>query len=260
MIAILIALLLSATPAERLAQIRRNFPLQPKAVAVAALERLVADAPDDPASAHASLWLGGIALQEGDLDGARRDFERADRFPNEIHRLALRGQGDVAYRQRRYSDARRLYQAALVGAPPTLAAELTQKVALSIRARARELAAFVSLFVLLVVLLWFGWRIRRPGASLRLPLEALYVAPVYALLILACVGRDPPILYALELGAAGSLAIIFASGLAQRRSPARPWLHALAIVLANLALFYLVVYAAGIMDTLLVTVRMALAG
>lgn len=247
----------ASSPVERLAQIRRAFPTRAKAVSVAALERLAHEAPHDPAGGRAMLWLGDLSLQEGELARAGDFYRGAEPFSGELHRLALRGEGDVAMRAHHYIDARNRYRAALAGAPPILTAELTQKVALAIRLRRRELGALFSLGLYVLVLGWFAWRIRRPGTSLRPPLDALYVVPVYALLILGCLHRDPAVLRALELGALGSLVLIFASGLATRRSPARPLFHATALVCANLALFYVVVWHAGIIDLILTTLQMA---
>jgi hypothetical protein len=247
----------SSSPAARLQEIRRAFPTRAKAISVAALEQLAHDAPHDQAGGRAMLWLGDLSLQEGRLDRAREFYRGAEPFSDELHRLALRGEGDVAMREHHYIDAREHYAAALTGAPPILAAELTQKVALAIRLHRRALAALFSLGLYVLVLGWFAWRIRRPGESLRPPLDALYVLPVYALLIVGCLHRDPQVLRALELGALGSLALIFASGLAARRAPTRPLLHALALIAANLALFYFVVWRAGIIDLILTTLQMA---
>ena len=92
---------------------------------------------------------------------------------------------------------------------------------------------------------------------LGLPTEALYVVPVYALLIAGCVGRDPAVLHALWLCAIWSLALIAAAGLAaRRRLPAGGGrvAHALILVAANGALFYAVLNHAAILDSLFFTV------
>jgi hypothetical protein len=110
----------------------------------------------------------------------------------------------------------------------------------------------------LAALAWFLARSRfwRPP-SLPLPTEALYVAPVYALLVLGCVGRDAAVLHALWLCALWSTALILAAGLALRRAPpaGRGSLgHAGLLAAANLALFYACCNRAAILDSLFFTV------
>ena len=92
---------------------------------------------------------------------------------------------------------------------------------------------------------------------LGLPTEALYVVPVYALLIAGCWRRDPAVLHALWLLACWSLALIAAAGLAARRRPpvGRGQLgHATLLIAANVALFYAVLNRAGVLDSLFMTV------
>ena len=96
---------------------------------------------------------------------------------------------------------------------------------------------------------------RRP--PLGWPTEALYVVPVYALLVAGCVGRDAAVLHALWLCAIWSLALIAAAGLAARRHPPAGTdrvAHALILVAANGALFYAVLNHAAILDSLFFTV------
>ncbi len=171
-----------------------------------------------------------------------------------MQRLSLRGRGDVAIAEERFLDARRLYGQALPGAPPILQMELEQKYAAALRLFRRAVAAWLAWALVAVVLAWFAVRIRRGRGPLRPPLELVYVAPVYALLIVGCLGRDPSVLRALILCALGSMIVIAASGIAARRAPDRPLLHATLLALANLALFYAILYRANLLDTLLTTI------
>ncbi|HZS41624.1 MAG TPA: hypothetical protein VFF06_32565 [Polyangia bacterium] len=241
--------------AARLAELRAEFPHRDKAESIAALERLAADAPRAEAGGRALLWLGDLARQGGEPERALAFFDRAYAFGGEVHQLAARGKGDSAMAARHYDEARRYYQEALAGASPVLAAELTQKREMAIRLAERRVIAALAWALFAGVVAWFVWRGRLwRGGDLRPPVEALYVLPIYALLIVGCLGRDPGVLHALVLCAPCSTLVIAASGLAARRRPGARWLHAALLVAANLALFYGAVHHAGLLDTLLMTV------
>ena len=108
--------------------------------------------------------------------------------------------------------------------------------------------------VVVASLCFFGLRMRGHARSLRLPAEVLYALPVYALLIAGALGRDAQVVRALVLGSAGSLVLIAASGIANARTePVRGrWLilHATVLLAANLALFYVVLYRAELLDNI----------
>jgi hypothetical protein len=118
-----------------------------------------------------------------------------------------------------------------------------------------EWAAWAFVGALMAYLLARARPWRRPWPGL--PTEALYVVPVYGLLVAGCVGRDAAVLHALWLCALWSTALILGAGLAARRVPPSPrgrWLLAVAVAVANVALFYAVCNRAGILDSLFFTV------
>jgi hypothetical protein len=257
---LLLFLLLDETAAEReLARIRAEFTVRGKSESVAALERLARAAPSTEAGGQAAVWCGEMSQLGGDLDGAAIWFAhaRANAPPGgEAHRLALRGEGDVLLARRHWLDARARYEAAANGAGGVLAEELAQKRALATRLLHRGAVEYAAWALVAFIGLAFVVRAARGRGPWRPPLELLYVLPVYALFLAGAIGRDPQVLRALAVCALGSLALIAASGLAARRAPPPPWLHALALVAANLALFYAVLNRTGLVDTLIFTVQM----
>ncbi|HEY2743635.1 MAG TPA: hypothetical protein VGL86_03395 [Polyangia bacterium] len=232
---------------------------KPKAVSMAALARLADDAPDTPAAAQALDWLGDLRRGNRDWRGAEAAYARAYRSADpEGHRLAARGLGDLSAGRGDFTRSEALYREARVGAAGVLALELDQKIKNAHKARWRAVAQWASWAFVLATLAFFlarsrFWAAPWPGW----PTEASYVAPMYALLILGCVGRDPGVLHALWLCALWSIALIAAAGLAARRRPpvggARV-AHVALLLAANGALFYAVMVRARILDQFFYTV------
>ena len=139
-----------------------------------------------------------------------------------------------------------------------LALELDQKIAYARKQHRRALGEWASWALVAAALAYFLARSRfwqRP--RLRLPTEALYVTPLYALLVIGGVGRDAAVLHALWLCALWSFALIAAAGLAAHRRPpggTGRLAHAGLLAAANGALFYAVLNRAGILDSLFLTV------
>jgi hypothetical protein len=139
-----------------------------------------------------------------------------------------------------------------------LALELDQKLANAKKLHRRALGEWAAWALVGGALAYFlalarPWRRPWPGV----PTEALYVAPLYALIVIGCLGRDPAVLHALWLCAFWSFALILAAGLAARRRPpaaAGRLTHAGLLAAANFALFYAVLNRAGILDSLFMTV------
>jgi hypothetical protein len=259
LIAALPMLLDSATASARLAELRRDFVARPKAQSMAALAALADEAPDTPAAARALDWLGDLKRGDGDRAGAEAAYARAYRsHDDEGHRLAARGLADLALDSGHFVRAEALYRDARAGATGVLAIELDQKIAFSRKSHRRALAewacwAFVAFALAFFIVRSRVWQPPRLGV----PIESVYAAPLYALLILGCVGRDPLVLHALWLCAAWSLALLTTAGLAWRRqSPVgnARLAHAALLTLANVALFYAVLNHAAILDSLFFTV------
>lgn len=247
------------TAAARLAELRKEFIGRPKAQSMAALEALANEAPDTAAAARALDWLGDLRRADGDHAGAQAAYARAYRSHDpDGHRLAARGLGDLAVENGHFTRGEALYREARAGAAGVLALELDQKIANARKSHRRAIAEFACWAFIAAVLAYFLARSRfwqRP--RLGPPTEALYVVPVYALLIAGCVGRDPAVLHALWLCALWSLALIATAGLAARRHPPRATTrlaHTLLLVAANAALFYAVLNHAAILDSLFFTV------
>jgi hypothetical protein len=249
---ILVVLAMAATPEARLAEIRQHF-------SVAALEELARASPSTEAGGEAAAWRGALALQARELDVAARWFTQAAASAGEGRRQGERGLGDVAMAEHRYGDARARFQAASVGASGVLAAELEQKVALAARFGLRQHLEWAAWLLVCAALAYFVARAWRGSGPLRPPLEAVYVLPLYLLLILGALGREPAVVHALILGAVISSLFVFAAGLAGRRAPPSGrlrWLHAGLVVVANLALFYAVLNRTGLVDSLVMTAQM----
>lgn len=250
----LLLFLLLSNADQRLAEIRAHFSLP-------ALEQLAQDAAGTEAGGQAAAWRGAVAKQNGDLDAAARWFQLAETAPvgGEARRQAARGFGDLDVAARRYGDALRRFQEAAAGANPILAEELAQKRALAQRLLLRQRCEWLAWIFLAAVLAYFVARARRGEGRLRLPTEAVYVVPVYALLLVGAAGRDPLVLRALAAGALLSVLLILTAGVASRRAPPGArlfWLQATLLVLANLALFFAVLNRIGLVDTLITTAQM----
>jgi hypothetical protein len=247
------------TAAARLAELRANFTSRPKQESMAQLARLADEAPDSAAAARGLDWLADLRRGEKDLAGAADAYRRAyAAHDEEAHRLAARGLGDLAIDDGRFVRAGALYREARAGAEGVLAAELELKIALAKKLHQRAMIEWAAWLVVAGALAWFlarsrFWQRPRP----ELPTEALYVVPVYVLLIGGCVGRDPAVLHALWLCALWSTALIFGAGWAARRRPpvgASRVGHVALLAAANLALFYACCNRAAILDSLFFTV------
>lgn len=262
MLALLIAtlplLLDEAGATARLAELRRDFVARPKAQSMAQLAALADEAPNTGAAARALDWLGDLRRGEGDRAGAEAAYARAYRSRDpEGHRLAARGLGDLTVERGQFVRGEALYREARAGAAGVLAIELDQKIANAQKSHRRALGEWACWAFVAAALAFFVARGRAWQRPLLVPTEALYVAPVYALLVAGCLGRDPPVLHALWLCALWSLALIAAAGLSARRAPpvgGAKLAHAALLVAANGALFYAVVNHAGILDSLFYTV------
>jgi hypothetical protein len=259
-IAVLLLLLGEPDAAARLAEIRGQFAARPQAESEAALEVLAQAAAATEAGGEAAAWRGALARHDGDYAGAARWFAATQAAPpgGAARRLGERGLGDLDLLQHRYTDAQRHYAAAARGADGALGAELTQMRALAERLQRRlrlEWVAWIFLVLVLGHLVARAWRGRGP---LELPVEAIYVAPVYALLVIGCLGRESNVLEAMTLAGVASLVLIATAGVAASRSPPEPrlrWLQVALLVGANVALFYAILNRLGLVETLLETVQ-----
>jgi hypothetical protein len=258
LIATLPLLLDEAGASARLAELRRDFVGRPKAQSMAALSALADEAPDTVAAARGLDWLADLRRGEGDRAGAEAAYARAYRSRDpEAHRLAARGLGDLAVERGAFVRGEGLYREARSSATGVLAFELDQKIANAKKSHRRALAEWGAWAFVAAALAFFLARARVWRRPLAIPTEALYVAPVYALLVAGCLGRDPAVLHALWLCAIWSLALIAAAGLSSRRATpvgVARIAHVALLLAANGALFYAVLNHAAILDSLFFTV------
>jgi hypothetical protein len=247
--------------AARLAELRIHFVRRPKAESVQALQELVNEAPDTVAAARACNWLGDLWRSDHDDALAAGFYRRAyGSHDRSAHVLAARGLADLALSDRRYRPAYELYREARSQADgEILAAELDQKIVLARRQYRRSLWEYVAWSFVIGTIVWFVTKSRFWRTTpLEPPVELIYAAPMYALLIAACLGRDPQVLHALWLAAVWSLALITASGLAARRAPPAKGLRVLAptalLATSTFALFFAACNRSGIIDSLFFTI------
>jgi hypothetical protein len=249
-----------AAATARLADVQATFTRHAKSQSMQSLAQLADAAPQTTAGARAAEWLGDLSRSEHDDAQAARYYACAfaGRDPR-ARTLAARGLGNIALDRGHYAEAIRDYSVARAGASsPQLVVELDLRLALARRLHWRALAEWTCwLFVFATVLSLLAqsrfWRTPRPA----IPLELLYIAPVYVLLIGACIGRDPKVLCALWLIAGWSALLVGSAGLAAARVAIvgrHRLVRALWLATATVALFYAATNRAGVIDSMVFTV------
>lgn len=236
-------------------RIRDQFGHEARPQSVAALAALTARHPASPAAGRALLWMGDLAARDHVYDDAERHYSEARRrFPvGEMGALALRGLGDTALARGRFTEAIPLYEAALVGAPRVLAIELQQKRAIAFESRRRFGFEIIAWLLFCGAILYFARRLLQPGVALHWPTEVKFMAPLYLLLVVACWGRDEGVRHALYWLALGSLGLVTLAFLPAVRR--RLTVDGALLTLGNLALFYIAIRRAGIVDVLWTTLK-----
>ena len=262
LVAIALPLLPSEPPAEReariaLAEVRVHFTDRKRESSEAALEAIAARWPDSRAGLAARLWQGDLLLSEHRDEAAEEAYRAAERGARDpfTRALALRGLGTTALDRHDWSEAEaRLLRAALVATPP-LSIEIDEKLGIARRERARLFLETLCFATVLLVALGFAFRLRRSD-RIALPATTKILAPIYALLLAVAWGRDAGVSHALAYISSGSLALVTLAF-----APARPLsrraalLAAAALTIANVALIYIALRRAGILDVLWETLR-----
>jgi hypothetical protein len=245
-----------ADDAGEYSRIEHDFGIVPRAETLAALDRFAREHAGTSLGARALVWRGQLALIDKDVAGAERRFRAAlaRGAPEDQARFAHRGLGDVSVLQGRYDQAEREYGAALDGADVVLRSELEGKREMVGKLRFHRRAGFAALAGVLLVALLFGARAARGVGPLRVPLEAIFTLPIFAVILGGARRADRRMLAPLAICAVGALVLITASGLASERAPSRSRaalaLHVALLVAAFAALFYASAALGNILDLL----------
>jgi hypothetical protein len=219
-----------------------------------------------PGAPAAALWL---AQWEPRCEDARPRFEAiVARWPRSAEApSALRGAATCALAAHAWADAGAL-AAQLPDGDPAMRDVRRDLQRAAARGRLRDRLSAAAWFVLAAVLAGLGAGLARATrgrswrARLRPPIEAVYAAPVVAAVIATAVIAQPLIAPAVALVSGGGYVLAWLSGaaLAARRAAghatrARSLAHAAACTVAVLALAYLAITRAGLVDPLLDTLR-----
>ncbi len=247
----------SSVAAAELERIKRGLAEEPGERWPAQAEALVDRWPNTEAGGRALIWLGELAYQANQFDLAGERFARAARLfaDGELAALAARGRGDIAFQQGHWQRAIDAYQAGLRARPPLLLRqELRQKIDAATREKRRLSVEWAAWLFLLVFVLRFARDLFR--VRLELPVETRLLLPVYALMVGIAWSRDPNVRMALLYLALGSLALVsIAFGAPKAANRSRAALDALLLSVANLAVGYIALRRAGIVDMLVETLK-----
>ena len=247
----------SSVAAGELERIKRGLVEEPSGEWPAQAEALVDRWPTTEAAGRALVWLGELAYQANQFDLARERFSQVEkRFPKgEVASLAARGLGDVAFKQGHWREAIRAYEAGLAADPPPLLSdELRQKRQSASREQTRLELEWAAWLALVLFVLWFGPALMT--IKPELPVETRMLLPVYAILIGVAWPRDPNVRMAILYLALGSLAIVsIAFGAWKATSRSRIVLNGVMLLVANLAVGYIALRRAGIVDMLFETFK-----
>jgi hypothetical protein len=256
-----------AVRAKRLAELIANADVKPPAAVVAEATALANE--PWPGAVDAQLFLAELLRRTGRHAEAQRAYARVvETWPeSEQATIAIRGGAGNAIEARDWPLAIRLANALPIADPAdaVLRDDLLAAVARG-KFRARLYgAAWIALIVgaafLLLSLVEAIVRARR-APSLRPPIEVLFLAPFGGLLVGIAYAQDMPVAPSVAVLTAGTLGMTWLSGAALdlarstgRAVRARAFLHAFAAAMAALALGYISLVRAGLLDVIAETVR-----
>jgi hypothetical protein len=246
-----------------------SFPERGRAGAVADAEALLAREPAFNQAGEIRLWIAQQRVQLGQGRQARALLVTLAGTTDELGLRARRALADLDVDLARYADARAGYQALYQhAATPTARTSLDEAMARLERAQAKDTGAVLAWCLLgLMLAVALGFLARRAGgarALLRLlarpPLEALYVAPVAALFVIAGLTENELYGMATVWLAVAMIAVAYLVGTALRApGPARSAVATLAWgvggMLAMLLAGYVIVFHLELLDTLVHTVQ-----
>lgn len=270
----------------RFTDIVQHFSERGERASIALATALLAEHPEWPGRARALLWLAQVHQRAGRheqalafyLDSAAAAAAAAASASAAARSDALddlfdayRGAGDMAAHLGRFDEAERIYRRMPVTHDPARVRSLDDALVNLGRARLRA-HLYVSSFVV-IVLVCLGMVISlRAGAgswrdavrALRAPpMEAVYMAPVAAILTAAAYTGHESIGPAVTMVSAGGLILTWLSGTAlaagepRGRWPGRSRVlaHAAAMVVAVVALCYIALHRNRLIDMIIDTVR-----
>ncbi len=227
----------------------------PRAQTIDALTRLIGQYPDAPSTAHATLWLGTLLLEDGQFQaGLARLHEVETRWPkSEWATRAFIAEGDALVDDGDLDAAERAF-ANLTG---DSRADAMVRVGRARRARHTEWAAWG------VLALGAGLALVVGRGRLRPPIEVWYLLPIAILLSAAALAsQDAPIGRAVAIVAGGGLGVAWLSGAALdaarlrgRVTLALALVHAALAAAAVAAVCYIAVNREHLVDTVVETLR-----
>ncbi len=246
------------SPAEsaqtRLDALRTEFALRGTDEAERELLAIAREASETPAAGDALVWLGNLAEQDGALSQASRWYAEAVHYPGMTHCLALRGMGDVALAGGKLDEAHHRFEDVLRACPTNLHGEARQKLAAVARGRGHRALTLLFGAILCATVGLLGWRLARLEVRPRFPRELTFVLPIFALFLLAGLGRGRQLMLALGQIAIGASLLIAASGIAAaqpRRSRFQLLLQTSLVGISNLGIVYLALLHSALLDPLL---------
>jgi TolA-binding protein len=248
-----------------------NFSTRPPAESIARMERLLAAHPDFALADRALYWLAGtLAAQHRDADALARWDELTRRFPSsEWTGRGQKARGDFLLARGHPYAARAVFEA--LRAHPTdalaraAADEGLRNVHTALTRLAEALVAGAYLLAFVVAHVW--WLVRRKRLA-RVPIEALYYAPVALVFVLAAATENRAIAWATFAIAAGGGVVVWLSGAAsaarerERESEGagamrgrERFARAAAAAVAVAAVMLLAVHATGLTDLVIETIQ-----
>jgi len=250
--------------------LRERSSGRPDAAVVRDAEQLLAAHPHWAGAYDVGMWLGEMELRQGHYGAAHGRFRAAaERASTARDRMsALLGAAEAATRSGAFDAADALLAAIALDDDPasrSIVSEARSEVASARRrARAARWAAWTlaAALLALALLLLLAARGARPALSLLWPppLEALYLAPVAAVLFAIATTGYQGLATAVGWVSAGGVAIAWLSGagLEQRRRATqgyRRWVavHIVVVMVAVLALTVVAVWHAGLIEPILET-------
>lgn len=251
--------------AQRYRDVLNNFDDTKAAKAVAEVRAIVADAKAWPGAPAALLWMAQVTQRHGDGFAAEQLYaELAATYPTAPEAaLAIRGAAEAASSQQAFVRALDYLDKAVIS--PTDAPGLADTRALILRERLRHRAYLASfgviafallVFVVTIALYAHGWRAIRD--ALRPPLTAIYVVPVFALLMWGALASHEGIAPAVAIMSVGGIGLTWFSGSALRLAPRRGLIViglGLVASVAALAVVYIALHRTRLIDLIIATVR-----